>query len=60
MHIGGKRRRSGMDRLVAPIMSKFDRQTAESEERFLAFEEKRMKLEAEMEKRRRVREEERF
>ena len=38
-------------------MSKFDRQTAESDECFLAFEEKRMKLEAEMEERRRVREE---
>ena len=58
VHIGGKRRRSGVDRRVAAIMSKFDRQTAESDERFLAFEEKRMKLEAEMEERRRVREEE--
>ena len=46
VHIGGKRRRSGVDRRVAAIMSKFDRQTAESDERFLAFEEKPMKLEA--------------
>ena len=38
VHIGGKRR-SGVDRRVAAIMSKFDRQTAESDERFLAFEE---------------------
>ena len=58
VHIGGKRRRSGVDRHVAAIMSKFDRQTAESDERFLAFEEKRMTLEAEMEERRRVHEEE--
>ena len=55
VHIGGKRRRSGVDRCVAAIMSKFDRQ---SDERFLAFEEKRMTLEAEMDERRRVQEEE--
>ena len=48
--IGGKRRRSGVDRRVAAIMSKFDRQTC--------LRRKRMKLEAEMEERRRVREEE--
>ena len=36
VHIGGKRR-SGVDRHVAAIMSKFDRQTADSDERFLDF-----------------------
>ena len=49
---------TGVDRHVVAIMSKFDRQTAESDESFLAFEEKRMKLEEEMEERRRVWEEE--
>ena len=39
-------------------MSKLNRQTAESDECFLAFEEKRIKLDAEMEGRRRVWEEE--
>ena len=57
VHIGGKRR-SDVDRHVAAIMGKFDRQTVEFDECFLAFEEKRMKLEAEMEERRRVQEEE--
>lgn len=47
-----------MSRHVEAIMRNFEVQTAESDERFFAFEEKRMELEAEMEERRRVQEEE--
>ena len=47
-----------MDKRVSNIMTEFSMQTTESDKRFFDFEEKRMKLEMEMEERRRVREEE--
>ena len=40
VHIGGKKRGSGVDRRVAAIMNKFDRQTADSDKCFLDCEEK--------------------
>ena len=52
--ISGKRRTSGVNKCVAEFMTGFDKQIAESDGRFLEFEGRRMKLEAEMEGRRRV------